>query len=356
MRYLSQILVAILTYFLVSCQTSQFYTKSDPAKKQLELQSSQDSGSTMRELKNSKDLQAALDDSLEKIKVKENDVALMYNVAQIYLARDELDKSEAWLRKLLRFELNNQEARLALANIYFRRSNYDMTAIILNSLTPEFKASSQWLNQKALVSQRQSKPELALAEFREAIKIDPSNVAARMNLGVLYFEFQQFDQAATQFERVLKVMPSHSDAMMHLGAVYSSRGDFSKADQMFAEVSKIDSENPLLIFNLATLEERKGNYDESIKHLRDYLDSDYARAKNNQEVFVMIDRIRTKKEALGASMSDKDIKELASKAKQGPRVVETAKVEEDDKTTATQEPRRFDNTKEEIEALERALQ
>src|SRR5690606_592648 len=78
--------------------------------------------------------------------------------------------------------------------------------------------------------------------------------------------------------------------------------------------------NPIAVYNLAVVEEKRKNYDKSLDYLKTYLDSDYAKKKNNQEVFALIDKIRLEKEALtGERVSDKEIMSLAAKAKKGAK-------------------------------------
>ncbi len=75
----------------------------------------------------------------------------------------------------------------------------------------------------------------------------------------------------------------------------------------------------MAIFNLAIVEERRKNYDKAIDYLKKYLDSDFAKKKNNQEVFALIEKVRSEKEAAtGKRASDDDIMKLAAKSKPGP--------------------------------------
>ena len=182
-----------------------------------------------------------------------------------------------------------------------------MTDIVLSSLGEEANKNSIALNLKALVALKNDRPAYAMNYFKTALKFNPGDVAARMNLGVLYVYYRQIDAAAVQFERVLKSMPQHIDAKLHLAVIKSSRGQFEAAEDLYKDVLDVDPKNALAFYNLAVLEEKRKNYDESMTNLKIYLASNYAKNQDNKEVFAMIERIRAKKDMLGESITDAEI-------------------------------------------------
>ena len=166
------------------------------------------------------------------------------------------------MSRRLKRDLKNRNAKLILAQIYYRRGFYDMTEIILNSLGKYAEKDSLALNLRALIALKNDQPAYALNHFKRALKFNPGDIAARMNLGVLYVYYRQIDAAAVQFERVLKSMPNHVDAKLHLGIILASRGSMTAAEDLYKEVSA-DPDNALATYNLAVLGEKIKNYDDS---------------------------------------------------------------------------------------------
>jgi tetratricopeptide (TPR) repeat protein len=366
---------------LAACQSTSQIAKVDKLKRKIEIQSQSDPSSAMHHLQK----QGVLDQTVENLKasIKKNprNIKSLLNLSQIYLSQVRLNQAENLCRRALKVDLDNQAARKILAQIYFRRQNYDMANIILNSLDKEVAKESDVLNLRAMIHLQEGRSAAALALFKQALKKNSGDVAVRMNLGVLYVQYKQLDQAAVQFERVLKVMPEHPDAKLHLAIIHASRKNYAKAESLYEEVMGIDSQNPVAVYNMAVLDERRGNYDDAIDYLRSYLDSKYAKTKNNKEVFSLLNRIRTEKEASGDAMSDDEIQELATKAKRAPIAETTASLEEEDVTeeeppkkpaavkaaskpvesapkpaAKPKQPTSYDSDEAEIEALERALQ
>lgn len=368
---------AFLLWFSYGCQTTTYFAKVDKEKRKIEVQSQDDVSSSMNDLSRNSSLNQTVERLQANLGSNPRNITSLINLSQIYFSQNKLNESEELCRRALKNDLKNQEARMILAQIYYRRNNVDMADIILNGLDEKASKDSQVTNLRALIALKRDRPSLALVLFQEALKVNPGDVSVRMNLGVLFTKYQQLDQAAVQFERVLSLMPHHPDAKLHLAIISSTRKDFRTAEKLYDEVLSVDSKNPIATYNMAVLEERRERYDRAINHLRNYLDSDYAKSQNNQEVFALIDRIRRQKEARGQAMSDRDIKDLASRANQTPVASKTGKSDGKVKVDAvgqlpkTEAPapaarpsgnrveekqRKFRNDEEEIEALERALQ
>jgi len=362
------ILLASSLLFFLSCQSTDKVTRIDKEKKKVEIQSQIDSNSAVNFLIQDGLLDRTQASLLELSKENPKKIVTLLNISQVSLAQGNLKKAEEYCRKALRLDLKNQDAKLILANIYYRYGNFDMAEIILNGLEESYKSSSRALNIKAMISLKHDRKADALALFKEALKKDPGDVAVRMNLGVLHLDHQQVDNAAVEFERVLKIMPDHPDAKMHLAMIYSIRKEYDAAEKLFDDVGNLNAKNALYLYNMAILEERRENFDSSLDYLDRYLSTVTAKSSNNQEVFAMIDRIRTRKAAMGESISDEQIKTLAAKAIQKPKVekkksfgptVDSAEANVKEEKNRKVEPKRANVKKsfagEDVEDLERML-
>ncbi len=312
-RFLPSILMYTSFLVLTSCSTTGQMTRVDKDKRRFELQSQDDIRSAMHP-ESDRTTVNLIEKLQKKTESDPRDLTSRINLAQAFLAVGQLDKAESRCREALRIDLKNETAKKILAQIYYRRNNLEMAKIILASLDPNQPKDSQVFNLQGMIALRQNQPEFALFNFQEALKINPSDVAVRMNLGVLYVQFRQLGLAAVEFERVLKVMPEHPDANLHLAIIEANRGKLDRAEELNKLVLKGAQKNPIAIYNLAVIEQRRKNYDKSLDYLKNYLDTEYAKKKNNQEVFALIDKIRNEQEALtGKHVSDDEILKLAAK-------------------------------------------
>jgi tetratricopeptide (TPR) repeat protein len=73
----------------------------------------------------------------------------------------------------------------------------------------------------------------ALTEFQKSIIFNPYHVPAHYNLGLLYNEHQQYDNAISRFNRVLFISPSSFEAYFGLGVAYCSKGERGQATKNY---------------------------------------------------------------------------------------------------------------------------
>jgi tetratricopeptide (TPR) repeat protein len=76
---------------------------------------------------------------------------------------------------------------------------------------------------------KQNRPDLAIPEFRALVALDPTNVDAHGNLGVLLFFQQAYADAIPQFRAALKLRPTLWKIRALLGIAEKRTGDISAA-------------------------------------------------------------------------------------------------------------------------------
>lgn len=303
---------------LTGCVGSGSLGTVDEDRKQLVLQSSHDYRTAMPDFRSEGEVSYSVRSLKQNVRRKPKRVKSILNLAQLYLVRNDLKKAEEYVRRALRADLKNTRARRVLAQIYLRRGNPDMAGIILNSLGGVASRDSEILNLLALVSLQEGRAAEAMARFRQGLKLNPSDVAIRMNLGVLFVKYRQMANAGVEFERVLKIMPDHNDARLHLAIIKASRGAYGEAEDIYGEILARSKDNPLALYNLAVLNTSMENYDDAIDSLNQYLDSPKARKSGNQEVYALIEEIKGRQHATGKRVSDEEIQSLARKMESSP--------------------------------------
>jgi Flp pilus assembly protein TadD len=90
----------------------------------------------------------------------------------------------------------------------------------------------------------------AYAWAREAVRADPSFVAAQNTLGVVYLRRGALAQAGAVFEHALEAEPKDTRALANLAEVASRAGRGDEAARLRARLARLESEPPLHFFNL----------------------------------------------------------------------------------------------------------
>lgn len=75
--------------------------------------------------------------------------------------------------------------------------------------------------------------EQAVAEYEQALEIEPENVDMLSNLGVAYYNLGQLDKAIDQYSKAIEIAPDDADIHSNLAAAYVQKHQTSGAsDQL----------------------------------------------------------------------------------------------------------------------------
>ena len=106
---------------------------------------------------------------------------------------------------------------------------------------------------KASIYLQLDRPEEAVAECREALKIDENYEAAIFIMAEAFRGLKKFDEAATGYTRVIQLNPKNSDAYLGLGEIYYITRDLDKAVPSLQTAISLDPEHGARAHNLLGL-------------------------------------------------------------------------------------------------------
>lgn len=89
-----------------------------------------------------------------------------------------------------------------------------------------------------------------LSQLQQAIKLNPQDPALHYELGNLYLQSDQTNEAVTCYSAALKLSPNHPQILLQLGNTYSALGLFAEAVSYFQKATRADPTNAAAHFNL----------------------------------------------------------------------------------------------------------
>lgn len=131
-----------------------------------------------------------------------------------------------------------------------------------------------WAKSLALAGDRESSREL----LERILRVDPFDVEARYDLGVILMQLDRVELAIAEFERVVAAEPRHRDAHNNLGVLHHSRGESDRARQHYAAALAASPDSIATRYNLGTLLQEMGELELAVAELRQVLDQDPAHA------------------------------------------------------------------------------
>ncbi len=159
-----------------------------------------------------------------------------------------------------------------LAGLSFRQSRQYADAETLYRTTLAHN-SAAWMAHINLgyVYLGQQRPELAISETREALRIKPDLPQAQNNLGTALLDLGRVDEATTAFSEAHRLKPSDAEVTRNLavalqrgGDALQDRGDVAGAIQRYTESIALNPNNPEAHHNLGSALARAGQWTEAI--------------------------------------------------------------------------------------------
>jgi tetratricopeptide (TPR) repeat protein len=128
---------------------------------------------------------------------------------------------------------------------------------------------------------------------KEIVKKDPKNLSALVELGNLYFDSNQPQEAIKTYTEYLKIKPDSADVRTDLGIMYRNAGEIDKAIDEFKKASQIDPKHMNSRYNLGlVLLHDKRDIKSAIKAWEDYLRVDPNSERANR-IKAQLDKLKS---------------------------------------------------------------
>ncbi len=101
-----------------------------------------------------------------------------------------------------------------------------------------------------------------------ALELAPDNIFARTNLGLTYLQLDRVEDARESFRRVLTRDPFNLAANFYMGYSHFLVGEFDRAERFYREVNVLNPTLPRVNFALGSLMVRLGKWDEAIDYFQ----------------------------------------------------------------------------------------
>lgn len=252
---------------------------------------------------------------VEKLKKSPRDLNALLALARIKIILKDPHAAEILARRILAIDFRNRGAKIAMAHAAFMQKNFDGARAILRQLGGENASESESLNLLATLLYQKGEERKAESVFARAVKINPSDIAARMNLGIIYLRGERLTQAEEQFSQVLKLKPNHSDALAHMGVVQAQRGQTAQAITYYKNAKSENSASEVASYNLALAQKRVGDYESAVETLEDMLKVKTLSLAGHDAALAQLELIRNAASAT-SNLSGAEVDKIIAEARQ----------------------------------------
>ncbi len=159
-------------------------------------------------------------------------------------------------RNVLLGDPENIHAFLNVAIAYMRQGLNDQAGLIATSALEKHPNAAALHNVMGLVYLSQDNSRSATESFIAALKADPENDDARLNLAALELAYGNFDSALKRFDEVLKHRSGDSDILMSRAVALRGLGRFEEAEKGYLAALEKNKESPEIDYNLCVLHQQ----------------------------------------------------------------------------------------------------
>ena len=96
----------------------------------------------------------------------------------------------------------------------------------------------------------------AMEQYRRTLELAPGYAEARNNLGILYYDQRRFEEAVVEYRAALALKPSYAEAHNNLGNAYAALGRTAEAAAAYAAALELKPDYAVARRNLELLHQR----------------------------------------------------------------------------------------------------
>jgi len=165
------------------------------------------------------------------------------------------------------------QAQLDLARGYLEKREWTRARPALERALEIAPRSSEAHELMALLCQEEGEPKLAEAEFKTALRYDPTSARALNNYGSFLYKIGRFADARTELKKATRDVGYAKRAQVYenLGATELKLGNVPAAEEAFQRALSLDSSLPRATLEMAEVAYNRGNFIESQQYYDGYL-------------------------------------------------------------------------------------
>ncbi|HEX4155045.1 MAG TPA: tetratricopeptide repeat protein [Acidobacteriaceae bacterium] len=217
-------------------------------------------------------LQAAIKEYQTIVKLKPNDLENHLLLGQLYGLNHDSAKAEEEFKAAQKIDPSSEEVALSMARLYTEQGDLTKAAQMLESV-PADDRTGRVDFALARIYDQLHQPQDAVKAYQAALDQDPDNTDAKRGLAAALTATGQMDAAAKVYAQILGSDPEDAQALISEAIIERQEGHYEQALATLKKAAALVSNNPELSYNEALVYDALGRFDDSIKMLKQLLDS-----------------------------------------------------------------------------------
>ena len=183
-----------------------------------------------------------------------------YKLGISYLNNDQLQQAFVEFQKALESNSAYGDVHYALGHVYYRRGQFEEAKnefLMTIRIKPDYAEAHNYLGK---AYEQMGKWDLAIAQYKKALANLQYRTPhfAQYNLGVALMNINDYEGALNEFVEAVRVEPSFMAAHHGMGQAYSKLNRYGEAVEAFQEAIRLAPESPRVHFYLGAAYFKEG--------------------------------------------------------------------------------------------------
>lgn len=195
------------------------------------------------------------------------------SMAQKYLQEGDTDKAIAAYKNAVTVNPSAAETHYILGEIYYREwansletsQRGQLFDLFTNPQKSQPKDNTKELSKFGLKAEYE---DLAIGEFKEAVKYNPENWKARLYIAGSYMKKKQYQEAIVEYKKTIELNPEYIPVYGSIGRAYLKAGSIEQAIDSLNKAIQLDPSNSYDYYSLGLAYRRINNSDKVNEILR----------------------------------------------------------------------------------------
>jgi tetratricopeptide (TPR) repeat protein len=221
----------------------------------------------------------------QAVKSKPDFVAAWSQLSIVYRYLQQGNEALAAINQAIELQPNNPNLYNEKYNVLSDLKRYAEAELAINAAI-KLSPRSAFYNNRGILYYEQKKWELALADYNQALKINPDLALAYVNRGLVYYNQKKWELALADYNQAIKINPDYANAYLNRGVLYGEQKKWELALADYNQAININPDDADAYNNRGILykEQKKwelalADYNQAIK-----INPDYADAYNNRGI------------------------------------------------------------------------
>ena len=183
-------------------------------------------------------LDEALKNFDEFLKMDPDDALSLYYMATIYLSKENIDKAESLLKKVIELRNDYLDAYKTLAITFIKQKKISDVFLLEEKMLELGCDDVQIYEILSTAALEITKFSMAVEYLEKAVEIEPNNSRLFNKLGLTYFSSGNVQKSIELYNKALQLDPKDLSALYNIGMAYLSMYSFENAYEYLKTLDK----------------------------------------------------------------------------------------------------------------------